>query len=262
MIAQLNKSIAVFLRYRYLLYNLITRDIKVKYRRSVLGIVWSILNPLLMMLVMTAVFSKVFKFNVPNFPVYYLLGSTIWNFFSEATNSAIMSILGASSLIKKVYIPKYIFPIQKVLFAFVNMLFSLIAVVFIFLVTKTPITGTALLLPIPLLYVLFFAMGISMLLSALTVYFRDVLHLYAVILTAWMYFTPIFYPVNALPQMMQNILKINPLYHYVSYVRDILMYNTVPSFSANFICFIWAAVSMVIGFFVFKKLQGKFILYI
>lgn len=257
----MKNSLTVFLKYRYLLYNLISRDIKVKYRRSVLGIVWSILNPLLMMLVMTAVFSNVFKFNVPNFPVYYLLGSTIWNFFSEATNTAITSVLGANALIKKVYIPKYLFPLEKVLFAFVNMLFSLIAVAFIFVVTGTPATVTMLMLPIPLIYVLLFALGIGMLLSALTVYFRDVLHLYAVILTAWMYFTPIFYPVNALPTVMQNILKINPLYHYVSYFRDILMYNTVPDLWSNLICLGWALASMVIGLAVFRKLQGNFILY-
>lgn len=258
----MNKTITVFLKYRYLLFNLISRDIKVKYRRSVLGIVWSILNPLLMMLVMTAVFSQVFKFDVPNFPVYYLLGSTIWNFFSEATNSATTSVLGASSLIKKVYIPKYIFPLEKVLFAFVNMLFSLIAVVFIFLVTGTPITFTALLVPIPLIYVLLFSMGVSMMLAALTVYFRDILHLYAVILTAWMYFTPIFYPVNALPQVMQNLLKINPLYHYVTYFRDILMYNTVPDLMSNLICIAYALVALAAGLAIFKKMQGNFILYI
>lgn len=258
----MNRTITVFLKYRYLLFNLISRDIKVKYRRSVLGIVWSILNPLLMMLVMTAVFSQVFKFDIPNFPVYYLLGSTIWSFFSEATNAATTSVLGASSLIKKVYIPKYIFPLEKVLFAFVNMLFSLIAVAFIFLVTGTPITFTVLLVPIPLIYVLLFAMGVSMMLAALTVYFRDILHLYAVILTAWMYFTPIFYPVNALPQIMQNLLKINPLYHYVTYFRDILMYNTVPDLMSNLICIAYATIALIAGLVVFKKMQGNFILYI
>lgn len=259
---KLRKTLTVFLRYRYLLYNLISRDIKVKYRRSVLGIVWSILNPLLMMLVMTAVFSRVFKFNVPNFPVYYLLGSTIWNFFSEATNTATTSVLASSSLIKKVYIPKYMFPLEKVMFSFVNMLFSLIAVAFIFLVTGTPLTWTALLIPLPLLYVLVFALGVSMALSALTVYFRDVLHLYAVVLTAWMYFTPIFYPVNALPEIMQNVLKINPMYHYVTYFRDILMYNTIPSLGTNLICIGWGIVSLLVGLAIFKKLQGNFILYI
>lgn len=242
--------------------NLISRDIKVKYRRSALGLVWSILNPLLMMLVMTAVFSQIFKFDVPNFPLYYLIGSTIWGFFSEATNSCIMSILSASSLIKKVYIPKYIFPLEKILFAFINMIFSLVAVAFIFLITRTPLTWTALLIPIPMIYTLIFSAGMGLLLSALTVYFRDILHLYAVLLTAWMYFTPTFYPINALPVTMQDLIKINPLYHYVSYARDVLMYNTIPSLETNLICMIYALVSLFIGIVVFKKLQKNFILYI
>ncbi len=227
-----------------------------------MGLVWSILNPLLMMLVMTAVFSQIFKFDIPNFPLYYLIGSTVWGFFSEATNSCIMSILSASSLIKKVYIPKYIFPLEKIVFAFVNMLFSFIAVAIIFAITGTPLTWTALLIPVPMIYTLIFSAGMGLLLSALTVYFRDILHLYGVILTAWMYFTPIFYPINALPEFMQNLIKINPLYHYVSYTRDILMYNTVPSLETNLICIIYALVSLFVGIVVFKKLQKNFILYI
>ena len=134
----MKQSLAMFVKYRHLLFNLIGRDLKVKYRRSVLGILWSVLNPLLMMLVITAVFSNIFKFNVEHFPVYYLTGYTLFNFFSEATNMCNSSILEASALIKKVYIPKYIFPLEKVTFALVNMLFSLIAMALIYAVTQTP----------------------------------------------------------------------------------------------------------------------------
>ncbi len=257
----MKNTISVFLKYRYLLYNLISRDIKVKYRRSILGIIWSILNPLLMMLVMTAVFSRVFKFNIPNFPVYYLSGSIIWGFFSESTSTSLSSVLGASSLIKKVYIPKYIFPLEKVFFSFVNLLFSIIALIFILIVTKTPVTFTILLFPIPLIYVFIFSLGISMFLAAATVYFRDIIHLYTVILTAWMYFTPIFYPVSIL-ENWQWLLNFNPLYHYIAYFRDILMYNTVPSVATNLYCIGYALVSVVIGLAVFKKLQRNFILYL
>ncbi|HIU41011.1 MAG TPA: ABC transporter permease, partial [Candidatus Egerieicola faecale] len=127
----MDKTIAVFMKYRFLLMNLVSRDIKVKYRRSVLGMLWSVLNPLLMMLVMTAVFSQFFRFAIPNFPVYYLSASLLWNFFSESTSVSMSAITGNAALIKKVYIPKYIFPLQKVLSSCVNMGFSCIALIFI-----------------------------------------------------------------------------------------------------------------------------------
>ncbi len=257
----MNKSFSGFIKYRFLLYNLISRDIKVKYRRSVLGILWSVLNPLLMMLVMTAVFSNVFRFDIENFPVYYLTGSVMYAFFNEATNSSMYSVISSSSLIKKVYIPKYIFPLEKVMFSFVNMLFSLIAVIFIFLVTGTPIPITILLTPIPLIYIFVFALGFSMLLAALCVYLRDVLHLFSVLLTAWMYFTPIFYPVETLGDLAV-LLNFNPLYHYITYFRNVAMYGVVPGISANLICIGFSIASLIIGILVFKKLQKNFVLYL
>ena len=135
--------LTTFLKYKYLLHNLISRDLKVKYRRSTLGLLWSVLNPLLMAIVISIVFQNFFKFAVPNFAVYYLTGSLIFNFMNEATSSAMVSIVGNAPLIKKVYIPKYIFPLEKVMFAFVNMLFSMIALVIMMGVTKLGIIGSA-----------------------------------------------------------------------------------------------------------------------
>lgn len=258
----MKKKLEVFFRYRYLLYNLISRDIKIKYRRSTLGIIWSILNPLLMMLVITAVFSNLFKLGIENFPVYYLTGSVLFNFFSEATSLSITSIIDSSTLIKKVYIPKYIFPMEKVLFGFVNLLFSLIAVIIIFFITKTHVTATILLFPIPLVYMLVFTMGVSLFLSAMAVYFRDILHLFSVILIGWMYFTPIIYPMEILPPSVAFVMNFNPLYHYVKYFRDIAMYNTVPDLMSNLICIGFALLSMIVGLLVFKKKQKDFILYV
>ena len=133
--------LTTFLKYKYLLHNLISRDLKVKYRRSTLGLLWSVLNPLLMAIVISIVFQNFFKFAVPNFAVYYLTGSLIFNFMNEATSSAMVSIVGNAPLIKKVYIPKYIFPLEKVMFAFVNMLFSMIALVIMMGVTKLGISA-------------------------------------------------------------------------------------------------------------------------
>lgn len=251
-----------FYRYRYLLKTLVQRDLKVKYRRSFLGYLWSILNPLLMMIVLTTVFSTLFRSNIEYFPVYYLTGSLIFNFYSEATTGALGSVLGASSLIKKVYIPKYIFPVEKCLFSFVNMLFSLVAVVIIIVVTRMPVTWTILLFPIPMIYTLIFSLGMGLILASLNVFLRDLGHLYGVLIMAWMYLTPIIYPVDILSEGMQRFMTFNPMYYYVTYFRNLVMYGVIPDLATNLICIIIGLVSVIIGLIVFKKAQDKFILYI
>lgn len=251
-------------KYRFLLSELIGRDLKVKYRRSVLGILWSVLNPLLMMMVITAVFQNIFRFEIENFPVYYLTGSLIFNFVSEATNTAMSSILGASSLIKKVYIPKYIFPLEKCLFSFVNMLFSMIAVLIIILILRFQLSWTFLLFPIPMLYTLVFAIGLSLILSALYIFFRDLGHLYSVWVTAWMYLTPIIYPLSVLEhsRIIMTVVKFNPLYYYVEYFRSVVMYGTVPGIGVNLVCIGISILTLILGMWVFKKTQDRFILHI
>lgn len=257
------RQLQAFGRYRFLLQNLVMKDLKVKYRRSVLGILWSVLNPLLMMLVITSVFQFVFKMEIPNFPVYYLTGSLIYNFVSESTSGSMLSVVGAAPLIKKVYIPKYIFPMEKTLFSFINMFFSLIATAIVIVILgDTPYTWTMLLFPIPLLYTLVFAMGLGLILAALNVYFRDVQHLYSVWLTAWMYLTPIIYPLSILPGKMQLVVKCNPLYYYVDYFRQVVMYGAVPSLRMNLLCLGMSVGFLALGLWTFKKMQDRFILYI
>ena len=255
-------QIETFKRYKYLLINLIEKDIKLKYRRSILGILWSVLNPLLMMIVISAVFSSIFKVNIENFPIYYLTGSTLFNMLSETTNYSMMSILESSSLIKKVYIPKYIFPLEKCLFGLVNFLFSMIAVAFMYVIFGYPIYWTVLLVPIPVIYTLIFSIGLGLILSALSVFFRDIIHLYSVLLTAWTYFTPIMYPYDILNDKIKIIMHLNPMFHYVKYFRDVLMYKTIPNLEANLICLSIAVGTLILGILFFKSKQDKFILYI
>lgn len=254
-------QIEVFLKYRFLLQDLILKDLRIKYRKSVLGVLWSVLNPLLMMLVITAVFENIFRVRIENFPIYYLSGSVLFNFFSDATVNGMSSVLQASSLIKKVYIPKYIFPLEKSLFAFVNFLFSLIAVLLIYAVLGHPLTWTALLFIVPSLYLLVFGTGIALILSCWSIYFRDVIHLYGVILTAWTYLTPIVYPFEALPLRMQQLMVFNPMFHYVDYFRQVTMYGTIPGLGTNLACLGFAVVSLIVGLLVFKHNQDRFILY-
>lgn len=241
---------------------LVSRDLKLRYRRSILGYCWSLLNPLLMMAIMTMVFSYMFRWDVPNFPLYLICGNTLWAFMSEATNQAMYSVLQNAALIKKVYIPKYIFPISRVFSSFVTMLFSLVAILLTMLFTATPLHWTVLLFPLPLLFLLVFSCGIGLILSSLSVYFRDVVHLYGVFTLAWMYTTPIFYPLSAVPPEVASLIRLNPMYHYITFFRDLVLYGQLPQAGTVQACLIASAFSMLIGFLLFRILQRNFILYI
>lgn len=249
----------------FILKQLVTKDFKLKYRRSALGVVWSVLNPLLMMLVLAAVFGSFMRYSDPsigNYAVYLILGNTAFQLVSDATSQGMTSIISASSLLKKVKINRYVFPVQKVLFSGVNYAFSLIAIALVMIVEQVPLGWTAILLPYAILTLMIFCVGLSLLLSALSVFFRDVIHLWSVILTAWTYATPLFYPFSILPEWMQALEKFNPMYIYVTYIRDVILYQTVPSPKMHLACLVAALVALVIGYAVFHKNEHRFILYI
>ena len=251
-----------FRRFTPLLRELVVRDIKVRYRHSVLGLVWTVLNPLLMMVVITIVFSTIFKQSIPNFPIYYLAGSLIFSFNSESTTTALSSILSNASLIKKVYIPKYLFPLSNVLSGLVNLGFSLIAMFIVMIITGAEFHTTLLLLPIPIFYTFLFSSGLGILLSAVTVFFRDIAHFYSVFVLAWTYFTPIFYPVDILPGWALSLMNCNPMYHLVTFMRSLVLYGTFPSLQENLICLAMGLAMLVLGLYVFYKKQDRFVLYV
>lgn len=256
------KSVKGLIKYSWLLQELIVRDLKIKYRRSVLGYLWSVLNPLMMMGVMTIVFSNVFRFDIPNYPVYLLAGQLIFSFFAESTNVAMHSILLGASLIKKIYLPKYIFPLSRVLSCFTTMLFSMVALVLVMLITKVDFHLTLLMLPISFIYILVFCIGVGLILSVLIVFFRDIQHLYGVFLTALNYLTPIFYPINMLPEWLRNLMILNPIYSFITFFRNITIYGQWPSFEEHLICMLYAFGTLFVGLYIFKKHQNDFILYI
>lgn len=251
-----------FLKYRGLVEELVSRDIKVKYRRSALGYVWTILSPLLMMLVMSVVFSYFFRYEIENYTVYLLSGQLIFNFFSEATNQAMSSIVNSRSLLTKVHLPKYIFPLTKVVSSFVNLLFSLAAIAIMLIITRVHITLTIFLFPLPLIYGFIFALGCGLILSVLAVFFRDIYHIYSVVLTALMYFTPIFYPVSILPDYAMKLMQLNPLYHIVTMFRKCILDGQLPTLQEHAVCLLTGCVFLAIGLCVFKKSQDNFVMYI
>jgi ABC-type polysaccharide/polyol phosphate export permease len=249
-------------KYRWLLEQLIARDLKKKYRKSILGYLWSVLNPLLMMLIMTIVFSKLFRFQIPNYPVYLLSGQLIFTFFGEATSIGMQGILANGAMIKKVYLPKYIFPFSSVLSSFTTMVFSLVALLIVMIATGTPFHWTIVLVPVALLYTLVFSIGIGILLSALLVFFRDLNYLWGVFLTALNYLTPIFYPVDILPEFARKLIILNPLFDYINFFRKIVLYGQWPTIQEHAVCLGFALVSIILGGWVFKNKQKDFILYI
>lgn len=249
----------------FVVKQLVTKDFKLKYRRSVLGIAWSVLNPLLMMLVQAAVFSRLMvrsDSTIPNFPIYLILGNTAWTLMADATRQGMESIIQAQSLLKKVRINRWVFPVQKALFAVVNYSFSLVAVALVMAVFGWWPSWWALMLPLGVLYLTLFCIGIAMLLSSLAVFFRDVMHLWGVFLTAWMYMTPLFYSVNILPEWMQSLMRFNPMYLYITFIRRILLWRMDPGLLVHGGCIGFALASLALGYFVFHKTEDRFILFI
>lgn len=252
-----------FYKYKNLFKQLVSRDIKLKYRRSVLGYLWSVLNPLFVMLIMVAVFSNLFKSDVENFPLYLLSGQILFNYMSEATNCAMKSVLDASGLLKKIYVPKYIFTISKVTSTLITMLLSLFALLFVAVVTDAPISWKYGLILIPIAELYLFCLGLGMFLAQAEVFFRDVQYIYSVIMTAWMYLTPIFYPITILPDSLHVVVtRLNPMYYYIEQFRQIVMYGLIPDGVLVTYGLVISVLSVIVGAWSFKRAQDRFILYV
>ena len=249
-------------KYTFLLRQLVGRDFKTRYKRSVLGVLWSMLNPLLTMSVQYIVFANLFKWDVDNYAVYLLIGTVAFNFFSEATQAALSSITGSASLITKVYIPTYVFPIAKVLSSCINLCFSTLALYLIIFIQGIPLNPYHLLIPVMYMMLVAFSIGIGLILSALMVYFRDTQFLYGVLIVLWMYLTPLFYPIDIIPENMMVYYSLNPMYQYVTFFRTLVLEASMPTQECWSFCIAYAMLAVMVGYTVFKKMKKNFILYI
>jgi len=250
------------LKYKFLIKQLVARDFKTKYKRSVLGILWSFLNPLLNMGVLYIVFSTLFRFDIEHYPVYLLAGIVMFNFFSESCGLTLDSIVGNAALITKVYVPKYIYPLTRTLSSLINLLISMIPLLMAALISGIHPTKAYLLLPFPLICIMLFSLGMGMLLATSMVFFRDTKFLWGVLSTIWMYLTPIFYPVSIIPENINWILKVNPLYYYVDFLRTCVISGISPDPRVYAICIMWSAGMLALGVLVFKRSQDNFIHYL
>ena len=247
-------------KYNFLIRQLVARDFKTKYKRSVLGMLWSFLNPLLTMSIQYVVFSTIFQSTIPNFVVYLLSGIICFNFFNEASSMCLLSIVGNATLINKVYVPKYIYPFSRTLSSCINLLLSLIPLLIMMLITQTPITPAILLLPFALIMLFLVSYGVGLILASMMVFFRDTQFLWGIFSMLLMYLTPIFYPENIIPSRFLAIYRLNPLYQVITFVRTLLIDGISPSPMAYLTCLLTCLVPFAIGVLVFRKTEDKFVL--
>lgn len=249
-------------KYRFLIRQLVSRDFKTKYKRSVLGMFWSFLNPLLTMLVQYFVFSTIFKSDIPNFAAYLIIGTVMFNFFNEACGMALSSIIGNAGLITKVYMPKYIYPLTRVMSSVVNLVISLIPMLIVCVITGVHFQKSAVLALYFLICLMIFSLGLGLLLAASMVFFRDTQFLWGVFSMIWMYATPIFYPETIIPANMKFIHTLNPLYHFLKNARVCILDGLSPEPVIYVQCFLIAVAMLAVGALVFRKSQDRFVLYL
>ena len=250
------------IRYGFLLKQLVSRDFKTKYKRSVLGMAWSFLNPLLTMGVQYAVFSTIFRSNTENYPVYLLTGIVFFNFFNEAVSMGMISITSNASLIKKVYVPKYVYPMARICSSLINLALALIPLMLVMLITGTAFKLSLLLLIFDILCLLGFVLGMVLLLSTCMTFFQDTKFLWGVVSMMWLYLTPIFYTENIIPAEFLTLYHMNPMYQYITFARICIIDGIAPEPMAYLWCMVPAAVVLLLGIAVFKKNQDKFVLYL
>lgn len=244
-------------QYVFVIKELTAREIKRKYARSSLGIIWSVLNPLLMMIVMSLIFSTMFRRSIENFPIYYLTGSIFWELFNVATNSSMSALVDNKMLLIKAKLPKHTFILSRIYTSLVNFGYTCIAYVLMLIVFKIKLSWAMLLFPVDVIFALIFSMGIGYMLSVMYVFFADVKYLYSVVLRILMYLSAIFYPITRLPEAMQNFISYNPLYIIIYFARTCVMDGNVPEPVEWIKLISWSIISFVVGMTVFKAKENK-----
>ncbi len=240
-------------QYWFVIRELTGREIKRKYARSYLGIVWSVLNPLLNMIVMSLIFSYMFRRSIENFPVYYIIGQTVYSLFATATNSSMTAMVDNKSLIQRTKLPKQTFVLSRIYTAFVNFLYTLIPLVGILVFFRIKPTWRMILFIPDVILLMIFSIGVGYILSTAYVFFADIKHLYGIVLTIIMYMSAIFYPADRLPEFMQQVLALNPIYLAIDIARYTVMYGLMPYYTEWIKLGIMAVASFGIGLAVYKK---------
>src|SRR4030043_1107416 len=215
-------------RYRDLIFFLVRRDLTARYKRSVLGIAWTMLNPLGMMIVLSIVFSQIFRTNIEDYPAYVLSGLIAWNFFAQSSSSSIYALVWGGDLLQRIYIPRSTFAISSIGTGLINLLLSMVPLLLVMVVIGAPLHITILLSPIAMILLGLYSLGVGLLISTIGIYFYDVVEMYAIVLMAWFYITPIIYTLDLLPANLQGLLQLNPMVPLVELFRSLVFYGTIP----------------------------------
>jgi ABC-2 type transport system permease protein len=258
----LNETIRSTFRYRELIWALALKELKLRYKRSVLGFLWALLNPALMMAVLTVVFSTILRFGIPHYAIFLLSVLMPWTFFSQSLSYAVDCIVGNGELIKKVAVPKLVFPMAAVVSNVINLLLSLIPMALLVLAMRHPFYGTWLYLPVPMIALILFTLGVTCFFAAANVFYRDVSHILQVVLSAWFYLTPIIYALDFVPAHLQWLFKLNPIIYVINGFRLAIYYGQLPhwqSIAASFFC---AFAALFIGCAIFLKYEDEFVFYV
>lgn len=242
---------------KFLLKQLVKRDLTSKYKESVLGIIWSFLNPLLIMIVFTVIFSVFFRRQIDNFPVYFLTGRVTYQFFVSATSAAMGSIRRNRGILKKIFVPRYMFAVGSICYEFINFLISLVILFGVMYVTGAPFQITGIFAIIPLILLILMITGIGLILAVLNTYFSDVQHMYSIFSLILMYASAIFYPMEIVPSSIQMIFTLNPLYVTITCFRETIVYGVFPDILSLMYLAIFSLMLFAVGFLLFRIYEKK-----
>ena len=244
--------------YRDLLRLLVTNSIKTRYKRSTLGILWTLLNPLLNTLVLSIAFQQIMRFDVDNYTIYLLVGLLVWTFFAQTTMHSMNTLIWGSNLLKRIYVPRTIFAVSVVGNGLINYLLSLIPLTAIMLIMGHPFTPALLVLPLAILLMAMFTLGISLFMSTLAVFFVDVVDIYGVLLSALFYLTPIIYPVSLIPERFLLLINLNPMTTMINFFRSLIYYGELPSLGITLTAVGLSITALVVGWWAFTKRVDEF----
>ena len=242
------------MRYRDLLRQLVARNIKVRYKRSVLGVAWSILSPLLTMVVLSLVFSTLFRTTAPNYPVYLFPGLLVWNFFAQTTSMMAAEVVGGADFWRRIYTPRTIFCVATVLTGLVHLALAMVPLAALMLVFHASFGPSLIVVPFAAACAAMFALGIGLVVSSLARYFADVVDLYQVVLTAWMYFTPVIYPRDIVPERYRWLFNLNPMTYVVEGFRTPIYAGVFPSQHMLLADGAVALMTLVAGWWLFTRM--------
>jgi ABC-type polysaccharide/polyol phosphate export permease len=249
-------------RYRELIWALAQKELRVRYKRSVLGFLWALLNPALMMLVLTLVFGTIMRFSIDHYAVFLLSMLLPWTFFSQSLAYSVESIVGNADLLKKVKVARLVFPVASVVSNIINFVLSLLPLMLLIVLMRFPLHWTWFYLPVPMLGLFLFTLGASFFFATINVFYRDVSHIVQIILSAWFYFSPIIYSMDFVPAKYHWIFRLNPLLYVLNGFRLSIYYGLLPSFQSIGLTMACGFISLIVGFAIFRRYQNSFVYYV